>query len=82
MASRTVRARLDGPSEKALSVLMDEGRNESDAVRAALVEAAERRRRRSSLAAEVAALAFDADDARERREVLADMERLDSEWPD
>jgi hypothetical protein len=82
MASRTVRARLDAPSERALSVLMGEGRNESEAVREALVESAERRRRRSSLAAEVKALAADAADTSERRSVLADLESLDSDWPD
>lgn len=82
MKSRTVRARLDEPSERALSVLMSEGRNESEAVREALVESAERRRRRSSLAAEVKVLAADAADSSERRSVLADMENLDRAWPD
>jgi hypothetical protein len=38
MAPRVVRARLDGPSEEALAMLMREGRSESEAVRAALVE--------------------------------------------
>ena len=81
MASRTVRARLDQPSEKALSVLMGEGRNESEAVRAALVESADRRLRRSSLAAEVSALTLDAEDSAEREAVLGDMEQLSSDWP-
>jgi Arc/MetJ-type ribon-helix-helix transcriptional regulator len=82
MASRTVRARLDAPSERALSVLVGEGRNESEAVREALVESAERRRRRSSLAAEVRVLAADAADSSERRSVLAELESLDGDWPD
>lgn len=82
MASRTVRARLDEPSERALSVLMGEGRNESEAVRAALVESAERRRRRSALVTEAKALAADAADSSERRSVLAELESLDSDWPD
>ena len=43
MASRVVRARLDAASERALDRLMREGRNESEAVRAALVECADRR---------------------------------------
>jgi Arc/MetJ-type ribon-helix-helix transcriptional regulator len=81
MASRTVRARLDEPSERALSVLMGEGRNESEAVRAALVESADRRLRRSSLEAEVQALAADAEDSAEREAVLAEMEQLGSDWP-
>ncbi|HEX4691359.1 MAG TPA: hypothetical protein VH276_11765 [Solirubrobacteraceae bacterium] len=39
MASRVVRARLDDASEPALAALMREGRNESEAVRTALIEA-------------------------------------------
>jgi len=39
MASRIVRARLDEMSERALGTLMREGRNESETVRDALVEA-------------------------------------------
>ena len=61
---------------------MGEGRNESEAVRAALVESAGRRRRRSSLVAEVATLAADAADSRERTAVMEDMDNLESEWPD
>lgn len=82
MASRVVRARLDTPSEEGLALLMREGRNESEAVRLALVETADRRRRRSALVAEVRRLADDADDAAERRAVMADMEALSSDWPE
>jgi Arc/MetJ-type ribon-helix-helix transcriptional regulator len=82
MASRTVRARLDDQSAEALSVLMREGRNESEAVRAALVEAGQRRRRRSELADEVRRLAADADDSAERRTVMADMEAISADWPE
>lgn len=81
MPSKTVRARLDAPSERALSVLMGEGRNESEAVRAALVESADRRQRRSSLAAEAKALAADVEDLAERQAVLEDMEQLSGDWP-
>ena len=81
MASRTVRARLDEASEQALAVLMAEGRNESEAVRGALVEAAARRRRRTAIAAEVARLAADPADTAERRAVLAEMEPADDDWP-
>jgi hypothetical protein len=81
MASRVVRARLDDTSERALSLLMREGRTESDAVRTALVEAGRRRLRRSSIADEVARLAADVHDTRERRAVLADMEAVGSDWP-
>ena len=81
MASRVVRARLDEPSEKALASLMQEGRNESEAVRTALVEAGRRRRRRSALAEEVRRLADDPSDTAERRAVIADMEAASADWP-
>ena len=81
VASRIVRARLDEASERALSALMREGRNESEAVRAALTEAGERRARRSALAVEVARLAADARDTTERRVVMADMEAAAPDWP-
>jgi Arc/MetJ-type ribon-helix-helix transcriptional regulator len=82
MGSRTVRARLDDASERGLAVLMREGRNESEAVRAALIEAGERRARRSALAAEVARLAADDADAAERRAVMADMDAIATDWPE
>jgi hypothetical protein len=82
VASRTVRARLDEASERALSVLMREGRNESQAVRAALTEAGQRRARRSALAAEVARLAADPCDTAERRAVMAEMDAIAPGWPE
>lgn len=82
MASRVVRARLDEPAERALALVMREGRNESEAVRTALVEAADRRRRRSSLADEVRRLADDPVDTEERRAVMADMEAASADWPE
>lgn len=81
MASRVVRARLDDPSEQALASLMQEGRNESEAIRTALVEAGRRRRRRSVLADEVRRLAEDPADTAERRAVMADMEAASADWP-
>lgn len=81
MASRTVRARLDQASEQALDVLMREGRNESEAVREALVEAGKRRTRRAALAEEVARLADDPRDSEERRAVMADMDAVSADWP-
>lgn len=80
-ASRIVRARLDAPSEESLELLMREGMNESEAVRAALLEAAEHRRRRSSLRAEVARLAADPVDRLVRERVLADMDDAGLDWP-
>ena len=82
MGSRVVRARLDEPSEQALASLMREGRNESEAVRTALVEAGRRRRRRSVLADEVRRLAEDPADTTERRAVMDDMEAASADWPE
>jgi hypothetical protein len=81
MASRVVRARLDAASESALALLMGEGRNESDAVRTALVEAGRRRRQRSALTEEVLRLAQDARDGKARRAVMADMDAIGVDWP-
>jgi hypothetical protein len=73
---------LDEESERALSILMREGRNESDAVRTALLEAGRRRLQRSALAAEVSRLAADAADTAERRAVMADMDIAAADWPE
>lgn len=43
---------------------------------------AERERRRSGCAAEVAGLAYDPDDRAARNRVMADMEAIASEWPE
>lgn len=82
VASRVVRARLDEPSERALALLMREGRNESEAVRAALIEAGRRHRRHAALAEEAQRLANDPVDAAERRAVMADWDRISAEWPE
>jgi len=82
MASRVVRARLDEDSQRALAALMREGRNESQAVRAALVEAGRRRRRQAALAEEVRRLAEDPADTAERQAVMADMDAVSVDWPE
>ena len=82
MASKIVRARLDDASEAALRVLMREGRNESEAVRAALIAAGDRRQQRSSLAQEAEDLGRDPGDRRERRAVAADMDAVATDWPE
>jgi Arc/MetJ-type ribon-helix-helix transcriptional regulator len=82
MPSRVIRARLDDPSEAALATLMREGRNESEAIRAALVEAGERRLRRSALLAETASLAADPADTAERESVRAAFDALTPDWPE
>jgi len=61
---------------------MQEGRNESEAVRTALVEAGGRRRRRAALADEVRQLAEDPVDTAERRAVMADMGAASADWPE
>ena len=80
--SRIVQARLDSRSEEDLTVLLNEGHNDSDAVRLALREAAERRRRRTALRLEAERAASDPDDVAETRRVRAEMDELAVDWPD
>jgi len=61
---------------------MREGRNESEAVRIALVEAGDRRLRRSALADEVRRLAADPADVAQRRAVMEDMDAAEADWPE
>ncbi|HET7678249.1 MAG TPA: hypothetical protein VFK38_10415 [Candidatus Limnocylindrales bacterium] len=82
MASRTVRARLDPASERALELLLAGGGTESEVVRGALVETAERRRRGSALAEEARALMDDSADAAARARVMRDMDALAPGWPE
>jgi hypothetical protein len=82
MSSRVVRARLDDASEQGLATLLREGRNESEAVRTALVEAGRRRRRTAGLADEVRRLTDDTVDTTERQAVMADMESVSADWPE
>ncbi len=79
---RTVQARLDERAEQDLAVLRDEGRSDSEAIRVALREAAERRRRRSALRLEAAAAAADPDDLAEALSVRREMDALAAPWPD
>jgi hypothetical protein len=82
MPSRIVRARLDEASRLALSVLMNQGRTESEAIRTALVEAAERRRQPESLAEEARRLAADPEDRAEIQAIMADFESIEPDWPE
>ena len=82
MASRTVRARLDPASERALELLLAGGGTESEIVRGALVETAERRRRGSAVAAEARALMDDPADTAARARVMRDMDALAPDWPE
>jgi Arc/MetJ-type ribon-helix-helix transcriptional regulator len=80
--ARTVQARLDDRAEDDLALLRNEGHNDSDAIRMALREAAERRRRRSALRAEAQAAAADSADVAEARRVREEMDRLAVPWPE
>lgn len=80
--ARTVQARLDRRAEEDLALLRNEGHNDSDAIRLALHEAAERRRRRSALRLEAEAAIADPHDVAEARRVRAEMESLAAPWPE
>lgn len=75
--TRSVHVRLDDASAAALDVVRAEGLNDSQAVRTALQEAAQRRRRRATLRDEVARLASDADDVAEMRAIREQMAGLE-----
>jgi Arc/MetJ-type ribon-helix-helix transcriptional regulator len=78
MQDKMISFRLDREAIRALRVLTEEGRTQSEAIRTALLEAAAHRDR-SALAAEAAALAEDEADRREIAEVAALMESLRAE---
>jgi Arc/MetJ-type ribon-helix-helix transcriptional regulator len=80
MVTRTVQARLDERSEDDLAVLRNEGHSDSEAIRLALREAAERRRRKSALRLEAEAAAADPDDLAEASRVRAEMDAIAAAW--
>jgi len=80
--ARTVQARLDERSERDLAVLRNEGHSDSDAVRLALREAAERRRRRGALRLEAEAAAADPDDLAEARRIRTELDSIAAAWDD
>lgn len=71
-----ISVRLDDEAERALRTLEATGLTRSEAVREALVQSANRLRRGSELAAEVAALDTDEDDRSEMMAVSGLMESL------
>jgi hypothetical protein len=75
-----VQARLDDRSEQDLAVLRNEGHSDSEAIRLALHEAAEARRRKSALRLEAAAAAADPDDLAEARRIRAEMDAIAAAW--
>lgn len=73
---RAISIRLDKEAERALRRLEASGMNRSEAIRTALIESAQRLRRRQEVAAEVAALEADEADRDEMLEVAFLMESL------
>ena len=74
--AQAISVRLDDEALRALSELEATGMTRSEAIRAALVEAASRLHDKQALAAEVAALAVDDDDRAEMLAVAKLMESL------
>lgn len=74
--TKAISVRLDDETLKALRMLEAAGMSRSDAIRSALLAAADRLRRRQDLAAEVAALETDEQDRQEMLEVAGLMEAL------
>lgn len=79
--ARSIHVRLDEQSESALDLIKSNGMTESEAVRACLTESAERRRLRSSLAAEAERLASDPVDREELRAIQEHLDELSPDWP-
>jgi Arc/MetJ-type ribon-helix-helix transcriptional regulator len=79
--AKTVQARLDERAEEDLALLRNEGHTDSEAIRLALRESAQRRRRRSALRAEAERTGADPDDRTIMCEVLEDMEAVAAPWP-
>jgi len=78
--ARAVSVRLDDEALRALARLEAAGLSRSQAIRTALLEAAERRLRADALRAEAQEIAADPDDQRERAEVAGLMEELRDPW--
>jgi Arc/MetJ-type ribon-helix-helix transcriptional regulator len=76
LMSRSLHVRLDDHSAAALRIVRGDSMSDSEAVRAALLESAARRRTRSSIAAEVARLATNEDDRTEMRIIREQMAEL------
>ena len=77
-----MQARLDDRSEQDLALLRNEGHSDSEAIRLALHEAAELRRRKSALRVEAEAAASDPDDVAEAVRVREEMDAIAAAWND
>lgn len=78
VSERAISVRLDGDAEEALELLVESGLTRSEAIREALVSAAERLRR-VALAEEARQLAADADDKAAIAEISVFMDALSAE---
>jgi predicted transcriptional regulator len=74
--SSAISVRLDSEVLQALAQLEATGMSRSEAIRRAILDSAARLRKRSALAAEVAALEADKEDKREMSELAAFMESM------
>ena len=74
--AKAISVRLDDEAERALRLLEATGLSRSEAIRSSLLASADRMRRRSQLAAEVAALEVDDDDRNEMLVVASLMESM------
>ena len=74
--SPAISVRLDPEALRALAQLESTGLSRSEAIRRAILDSAERLRRRAAIAAEAAALEADEDDRREMLEIADFMESM------
>jgi len=74
--AKAISVRLDDEAERALRLLESTGMSRSEVIRSSLLASADRMRRRSQLAAEVAALEADHDDRNEMLAVASMMESM------
>lgn len=74
--TQAISVRLDDDAQRALRTLLAAGMSRSEAIRSSLIASADRLRRRSVLAAEVAALEADEVDQSEMLAVAEIMESL------
>jgi Arc/MetJ-type ribon-helix-helix transcriptional regulator len=74
--AKAISVRLDDDAQRALRTLEDTGMSQSEAIRSALLASAQRLKRRSELAAEVAALEADEADRAEMLSIASMMESM------
>lgn len=80
MASTPLSVRLDDEAERALAELQTDGSSRSEAIRQALLMAAEARRSRAAIHTEAELLANDPQDVELMRRVREEMEDLAAPW--